>query len=102
MTTEELIASFERELFTGAFSESAIKADLENRRAMDNLSTMGSWGRQTNKLSEKRNFYIETFYEVLGHIDSILEHTKSDSSFIPRCEKCKNQANRLLDIVRNF
>ena len=99
MTNEELIVSFEREFFTGWYSESAIKADLENRKAMDSLSTMGSSGMQTNRLGEKRNIYFQDFKNVLYHIDRI---SKEDSAFISRCERCKNQVNKLYDFVRNF
>jgi len=99
MTNEEFIVSFEREFFTGSYSESAIKADLEARKTMDSLSTMGSSGMQTNRLGEKRNIYFQDFENVLYHIDRI---SKEDTTFISRCERCKSQVNKLKDIVSNF
>jgi len=99
MTNEELIVSFEREFFTGSYSESAIKADLEARRTRDNLSRMGSYGMQTNMLGEKREIYFQDFDLVLNHIDRI---SKEDTTFISRCERCKNQVNKLYDFVRDF
>jgi len=104
---KEFIDKFEREYFTGPYSESSIKADLESRRAMDGLSTMGSSGRQTNRLGEKRSIYIKEFNDLLDStINPILEWAKTncsdDTVFISSCENCKTQVNRMLDIVRNF
>ena len=104
---EQDIVWYEREYFIGgAFSESTIKTDLENRKAMDRLSTMGSLGRQTNELANKREFYIKEFNDSLNWISSTLDaariHRAWDTTFISRCEKCKEQANRLLNFVRNF
>ena len=101
MTAEEFIVSFERELFTGSFSESFIKNDLEARKTRDTLSTMGS-GMRTNLLGEKRKIYIQDFKNVLGIIEKAKDEYSHDSEFLSRCERCKNQANRLLDIVLNF
>jgi len=88
MTNEELIVSFEREFFTGSYSESTIKTDLAYR------STLGA-----GKLEEKRKIYFQDFDLVLTHIDRIL---REDTALISRCERCKNQVNRLSDIVRGF
>ena len=106
---KELIASYEREFLTGSFSESNIKTDLEMCRTKDNLSTLGSLGRQTYELSRKRNWYIETCNEVLDGINRILgleqeeiNHRSEDTTFISRCENCKNRVTRMLNIVRNF
>jgi len=104
---KEFIAKFEREYFTGPYSESSIRADLEARRSMDRLSTLGSSGIQTYKLREKRNIYTQEFNELLDStINPILDWAKKncpdDTIFISSCENCKNKVNRMLDIVRDF
>jgi len=106
---KELIASYEREFLTGSFSESNIITDLEMCRTKDSLSTLGSLGRQTYELSAKRNWYIETCNEVLNGINRILyleqeeiNHCSEDTTFVSRCENCKNQVIKMLNIVRNF
>jgi len=102
MNYKELITLFERDFFTGAFSESAIIADLEATESMDRLSTLGSSGRQTYMLSEKRNIYFQDFDYALEKIDEAIDEYQWDNEFISRCERCKNQINLLSDIVRNF
>ncbi|MCL1866312.1 MAG: hypothetical protein FWF82_02765 [Oscillospiraceae bacterium] len=49
---ENLITLTEKSLFTGAFSEGTVKADLETRKTMDIYSKLGSKG-ETNALQEK-------------------------------------------------
>ena len=56
MKLKQHLESCESEYFTGSFSEGAIKTDLENRRAIDAYSTMGSNPRQTYQLSQKNSF----------------------------------------------
>jgi len=102
MNYKELITLFERDFFTGAFSESAITADLEAIVSMDRLSTLGSSGRQTNKLSEKQMIYFQDFNYALLRINEAIDEYQWDNEFISRCEKCKKQVIQLYDIVRNF
>lgn len=103
---EQLIALAENDLFTGLLSESTIRSDLQNRQAMDRLSTLGSSGRQTYELSSKRQVYIQELGKWLSGINTVLEeartHRSWDSTLIKNCEKCKNQATRLLGIVHSF
>jgi len=60
---EKYISACEEIYFTGNFSDSVIKTDLENRKASDRYSTMGSNPRQTNLLWEKKQFYFQDFDE---------------------------------------
>jgi len=102
---KDFIALCEMDFFSGAFSESVIRADLENRKAMDRLSTMGSSGMQTNELRNKKNYYIQDFDNCLSGITQVLDWARNnhwDTMFISRCERCKEQVNKLHDIVRNF
>ena len=103
----QLIALFEKDyFFTGAFSESIIRDDLQIRKRRDSCSTLGSSGIQTYELRAKKDFYIKEFNDSLNLINQILNevrtHQSWDATLISRCEKCKNQANKLLGIVRNF
>ena len=102
----QLIALYEKEYFTGSFSEKVIRDDLQSRKASDAYSKMGSSGRQTYLLPEKKNFYIKEFTSGLNDINTVLNATKAhqswDSALISRCEKCRDQADKLLNIVRNF
>jgi len=104
---EKYIGHAEQGLFgSGPFSESTIKDDLQNRQMQDNLSTMGSSGRQTYYLREKKEYYDQVFTEYLNGFDIILRkargHLSADSTLISRCERCKAQAYRLLEIARNY
>jgi hypothetical protein len=101
------IALYEQSYFSGGvFSESFIKDDLKNRKAMDNISTFTSRGRQTNEVGIKKNFYIQEYNTAIAHINTILAavrtHQSWDSMLISRCEKCRDQAYKLLDIVNSY
>ena len=90
---ERCICQIEQNYFTiGAFNENIVRNDLQYRPA--------------NELSQKKNFYIQDFNGVLETINIILNaaqnHQPLDSMLISRCEKCKNQMNKLLGIVRSF
>ena len=102
---ERIISLYEKS-YSGPFSESTVKDDLENKRALDSYSMLGSSPRQTHELRAKKDFYIKEFNDNLIYINKILDaariHRSWDSMFISRCEKCKNEANKLLGIVRNF
>lgn len=100
----ELIELAERELFTGSFSESAIRADLESRKTTDNLSRFGSSGKQTNELSAKRQIYVQELGKWLNSINTALQvlHGSGNLTLDLRCKKCEEQANNLLNIVNNF
>ena len=103
---ENIIAIYEKEYFTGCFSEKVIRDDLENRKTMDMLSTMGSNPYQTYCLPEKKNFYIKEFNTAKKTINTFLNSIRTqqplNSMLISRCEKCIDQANRLINIVENF
>ena len=99
---EQSISQIEREYFTGAFSESVIRNDLQNRKAMDSYSTLGSTGRQTNELGNKKDFYIQDFNGIIAAINKVQTMYSSNSEFVSRCDRCINQINRLLGIVRSF
>ena len=83
----ELIALYEKEYFSGAFCERVIRDDLGMRRG-------------------KKNFYIDEYTTGLDWINAILDavrtHQSWDSMLISRCEKCRDQANKLLNIARGF
>jgi len=98
---EELTAYFEKEHFYGVFSESTIRTDLETRAARDRLSRLGSSGRQTNNLGEKKRVYYDSFDKDIELINKMLS-LNPPSSYISRLEKCKNQVNKLYDFVQNF
>jgi len=102
----QVIALYEENYFTGGFSEWVIKDDLQNRKSMDALSTMGSSGKQTYRLAEKKRFYVEEFSNGWNWINAALNEVRAhqpwDSMLISRCERCRDQAKKLLDIVQNF
>ena len=112
MTPNEFLAALnkfieycEESYFTGAFSESVIKDDLQSRKASDTYSTLGSNPRQTNQLAEKKQFYINDFNSVEDELDTWIRKIREvnpDHPWIARCEKCKNQIVKLRKIVRNF
>ena len=93
---------FEKELFTGSFSESNVRKDLQHRKAMDMYSTMGSSGRQTNELSQKKRVYIDNFTEDIQVIKAAQSHLVPSHPYYSRLERCKKQAEKLIDIVSNF
>ena len=91
----------EQVYFFGAYSEDTVRNDLQLRKAMDIRS-----GGQTNNLGEKKSIYIQHFNRILGDINFAINWVQSNrpqnSEFISRCERCKSQVKRLLDIVRDF
>jgi len=96
---EQFISSVEREYFTGVFSESTIRNDLQLRKSMDIRS-----GGQANNFREKQGYYIQHFDRILGDIDFAIDWVQNNNcpqkpEFISRCERCKEQVNRLLEIV---
>jgi len=99
---EQGIAQIEQAYFTGPFCESVVRDDLQCRKAMDSYSTFGSVGRQTNELGEKKDFYIQDFNNILDVINRVQSDYSNNSVFVSRCERCKIQINRLLNIVRDF
>ena len=127
---ERALAYLEIELFTGSFSESVVKNDLQLRNAMDSYSTLGSRetqtgipeddpleifnsphkqtplhlkekGFQTYELSNKKSFYLDSFGKDLELINTCLKYSLP-ASYIDRLERCKNQVNKLREIVLNF
>ena len=104
---EQYIAKIEQGYFNnGAFSESNVKDDLENRRALDSYSMLGSSPRQTYELRAKKEFYFNDFNNNIGTIKNILselqKYQPENKMLISKCEKCLNELNKLQDIVRNF
>lgn len=98
---ENFISQVEKGYFEGGpYSESIVKEDLQTRRASDIYSTVGSAG--TNRLREKKEFYVKNFNEILENIEYVMDKEKADHSFLSKCVKCKNQLNKLLAVVRNF
>lgn len=97
----QFISLVESELFTGSFSENTIHADLQLRR---NKDVLNQW--QTSALSDKKRIYIQELNKWLDGTNKVLNlvqtHQSWDSELIARCERCKNQANTLLNIVRSF
>jgi len=85
----ELIAIAEENLFTGAFSEDKIEFQL----------------RTHHDKQVKRDYYNKTLNEMKNDFIEVLEAVRReqswDSMLIGRCEKCINQANKLLDILRS-
>jgi hypothetical protein len=99
------IEQCEQGYFTGVFSEDAIKNDLQNRKARDQYSTLGSNPRQTDHLSEKKRFYFKDFDARQEDFDFIIKELQSinkNHALIPKCERCKNQVAKLRNLVRNF
>ncbi|MDR0294203.1 MAG: hypothetical protein LBH95_08645 [Oscillospiraceae bacterium] len=82
----ELIALAEKELFTGSFSENTIRTDLGSRRG-------------------KRDYYIQELEEWKRSINSVLDGVREeqawDTVLISRCEKCRDQAQKMLDYVQS-
>ena len=97
----EYINRVEQVYFFGAYSEDTVRKDLQLRKNMD---VRGGW--QSNNLREKQSVYIEHFNSVLGDINFVINQVgtnrPNDSTFISRCERCKNQVNNLLEVVRSF
>ena len=105
LDAEQYISHCEIGYFTGPFSESAIRDDLQTRKARDSYSMMGTPPHRTNFLSEKKQFYYKDFNEVeqyLGLILGMLQNTYPAHTLIPRCERCKNQIVKLRNLVQNF
>ena len=112
MTNAEFLTSAKQYLeqiediyFTGCFSESVIETDLENRKASDRYSTMGSNPRQTNLLWEKKQYYFQDFDEKEQSFNFIISKLRSitlNHEWIPRVERCKNQIVKLRNLVRDF
>ena len=108
MTTEQLMAaeryikSCENDYFTGSFNESYIRNDLQTRKASDTYSTMGSSGRQTNHLSQKKQFYYDDFDNTEGTVDGLLRTLPKTHALFSRCEKLKKELTKLRELVRNF
>jgi len=100
----KLISLAEEEFFTGSFSENTIRSDLQNRKSLDSLSTLGSSGRQTYELSTKRQIYAQELKTWLDCINTVLNAAQAnqETKLIDRCEKCKSQINKLLYIVQRF
>ena len=101
---EQLLNSYEKDYFTGAFSESTIKDDLQTRKASDAYSRMGS-GPPTNYLSQKKQFYYNDFddtEEYLNRIDKMLSGQPKTHPLLLRSAKCRSQITKLREIVRNF
>jgi len=101
----QYIDNVEQVYFSEVYSEEAVRKDLQTRQAYDRYSTVGSGGR-TDKLGEKQGIYIRDINDSLGNINKILNaariHRSWDSTFISKCERCQNQLNKLLAIVRSF
>jgi len=97
MTKEQIISQIEQIYFTGSFSESTIRNDLQLRKSMDIRS-----GGQTNNLGEKRSFYIQEIDIVLNLLKKMQTACSDDSAFVSRCKRCEDQVNKLLAIVRSF
>ena len=97
---EQYVNQVEQIFFYGPFSEDTVRQDLQLRESMDIRS-----GRRTNNLGEKQNVYISDINVALGTINKIIGAThihRGDTTFLSKCERCQNQLNKLLDIVRSF
>ena len=98
-----LISNAEHNLFTGPFSETFIIKDLETRKTAD---TPGEYAGTTDKLDEKKRFYIQYYSEWQSSLDAVLEWLRTnqpwDSSLISSCETCKDQVTSLFELVRRF
>ena len=102
---EEFIIFCESEFFTGTHSVSFITKDLQTRKASDRYSTLGSNSRQTNLLSAKKQVYFETFNNVYNGINlylNMLQKSYPNHALISRCERCKEQIEKLRNIVQDF
>ena len=100
MTAEEYIRLCENSYFTGSFSESVIKRDLEDKKTIDRMSRLGS--RQTNCLAEKKQFYKNDFDKTEQMLNTILRDSTSNNQLMQRCRMCKDQINNLRNIVEKF
>lgn len=84
----ELVEKDEEELFEGCFSEKRVRFDLSTRRNV------------------KRDQYIQYFNKFMDdhrNIIILLERQPSrDTELIEKSKKCKNEADRLLDIVYSY
>jgi len=112
MTSEEYIANVERVIaqcedvyFTGCFSESFIKNDLESRRTLDMIRRNS--GRGSDEESMKKRFYLEDFDNREEFLDDFLRQMQvadfnPNHPWVMKFERIKNQIVRLRDIVRNF
>ena len=96
------LAMYEEELFVGSYSENTIRADLQNRKAMDMYSTMGSSGWQTNEVEQKKRMYLENFTKDIQIIDTALDYLQPSHEYVSRLIRCKKQVDKLRDIVRDF
>ena len=104
---EQLLNFCEKALnYGGEYSRSLVYDDLEKRKAMDRLSTMGSSGRQTYKLSEKKQVYAHDFNNFENTINPCLDFLRknhpSQRDLISRLENCLKQISELKDFVRDF
>ena len=99
---EETVIQLENDLFTGAFSESVVRSDLEARATKDRLSKYGSSGRQTDELGQKKRVYNENFQEYIDLINTVLGLLDSSHPYVSRLKRCENQVNKLRGIVSGF
>ena len=97
MTKEQIISQIEQIYFTGSFSESTIRNDLQLREAMDIRS-----GGQKNNLGEKQSFYIQEIDIVLDLLKKVQTAYSNESAFVSRCKRLEEHVNKLLAIVRSF
>ena len=95
------ISQIEQTFFdSGPYGESVIIKDLQTRRAMDAFNPSG------NELSNKKKIYYKDFETALDGIWGVIkwayDNRQNDLVFKNRLIKCKNQLEKLQNIVRNF
>jgi hypothetical protein len=79
---------------------------LQTRKTLDRLNPMSSSGRQTNELGKAKQDRLRELGKMLDGLNTVLEATHEeqawDSELISRCEKCKNQILKLIEIIRDY
>ena len=95
------ISQVEQSFFgSGPYSESVIIKDLQARKALDTIDS------SRNEVSNKKRIYNKDFETALDGILYVIrwafDNRQNDLDFKNRLIKCKNQLERLQDIVRTF
>lgn len=84
----------------GPYGESFIIKDLQTRRTLDTINP------SRNEVSYKKGIYNQEFKRILDGILDVLQWAKknhqTDLDFINRLNNCKNQLEKLQNILRNF
>jgi len=89
MKAKKFLEFLENDFFKNPFSESTVKNDLEIKKMIGGLS-------------EKKRYYFNSFAETEQTIDNILSKLPNDHELAISYERCKNQINKLRNLVWNY